>query len=67
MVRRPDGEVVVDRSGSAQGRGAYVHLDRGCADVAVDGGALGRALRAGLTAEGAARLRSDLEQLMGAV
>jgi predicted RNA-binding protein YlxR (DUF448 family) len=61
------GEVVVDPSGSAPGRGAYVHLDVGCVEAAVRSRAFDRALRTGLTADAAARLGNGLERLMGAV
>lgn len=66
VVRVHDGDVVVDQSGSAPGRGAYVHLDAACIEVAMRSGAFDRALRTGLTADAAARLGIGLEQLMGA-
>ena len=57
-----EGEGVrVDGTGSAPGRGAYVHPDRDCVEAAVAGGALSRALRVGLDEHGAATLRADLE------
>lgn len=59
--------VRVDRTGSAPGRGAYVHLDTSCIDATFARGALAAALRTRLAAEEAARLRHDLERLMGAV
>lgn len=62
----PDG-VRVDPAGSAPGRGAYVHLGAGCIDATFARGALAPALRTGLAAEEAVRLRHDLERLMGAV
>jgi uncharacterized protein len=67
VARVRDGEVLVDPSGSAPGRGAYMHLDAGCIDAAMRSGAFGRALRTGLTADAAARLRTGLERLMGAM
>jgi predicted RNA-binding protein YlxR (DUF448 family) len=66
-VARVDGELVVDASGSAPGRGAYVHLDVGCIEGAMRSKAFDRALRTGLTADAAARLGNGLERLMGAV
>jgi predicted RNA-binding protein YlxR (DUF448 family) len=65
VARTPDG-VAVDATGSAAGRGAYVHPDRGCADAALARGSLARVLRTGLSEEAAARLRNDLERLIGA-
>jgi len=67
VVRSPAGDLEVDPSGSSPGRGAYVHPDEGCIDVALDRGGFARGLRVGLASEGAARLRVDLERLIGAV
>ncbi|HZD17142.1 MAG TPA: YlxR family protein [Actinomycetota bacterium] len=61
VVRSPDGAVRVDPSGSAPGRGAYLHRDRGCVTAAFAKGALWRALRTGAPEPGAARLRADIE------
>lgn len=61
IVRGRDGEVRVDPSGKAPGRGAYVHRTRVCAEAALASGALWRALRAGSADRGAARLRDDIE------
>lgn len=55
------GGVRVDPTGSAPGRGAYVHPDRACVEAAIGRGALSRALRVGLNEHGAATLRADLE------
>lgn len=67
VVRSPRGDVQADPSGSSPGRGAYVHPEDACIDRALDRGGLARALRVGLAPEGAARLRIDLERLMGAM
>jgi uncharacterized protein len=57
-----EGEGVrVDGTGSAPGRGAYVHRERACVEAAIARGALSRALRTGLNEQGAATLRADLE------
>lgn len=53
--------VRVDRTGSAPGRGAYVHRCRSCVDRALSRGGLARALRIGLNEDGAATLRAELE------
>lgn len=45
IVRTPAGDVVLDESGHAAGRGAYVCRSADCLDKALDKGALGRALR----------------------
>jgi uncharacterized protein len=46
VVRRPDGSVELDRSGRTAGRGAYLHSDPGCIELARKRRALGRALGA---------------------
>jgi predicted RNA-binding protein YlxR (DUF448 family) len=46
VVRTPLGEVAIDRSGRAPGRGAYVCDDAVCQQAAVARGAVGRALDA---------------------
>jgi len=51
---------IVDPSGSAPGRGAYVHPDDGCATAATRAGAIARALRTRVSAEEAARLRHEI-------
>jgi predicted RNA-binding protein YlxR (DUF448 family) len=65
IVRSPSGEVRVDPSGHAPGRGAYVHRDAACAERALSRGALARALRTGLGPEEAARLGQDIERELG--
>ena len=62
IVRTPQGEVRVDASGKAPGRGAYVHADRACASAAIARGTLARSLRVGLRAEEAARLGDEIER-----
>ncbi len=65
VVRGPDGGVRVDPGGSAAGRGAYVHPDPECVALATRRGALARALRASLPADEAARLKVDIERIVG--
>jgi predicted RNA-binding protein YlxR (DUF448 family) len=60
IVRGADG-VRVDRSGSAAGRGAWLHRDPACIDAALAKGGLARALRTGLGADELGRLRDDIE------
>jgi uncharacterized protein len=57
-----DGAVRVDPTGSALGRGAYVHRDPACVDLALKRRAFAMALRRGLGAEEAARLGRDIER-----
>lgn len=46
VVRRPDGIAAVDRMGSAPGRGAYLHSDPACVEMARKRRALERSLKA---------------------
>ncbi len=45
IVRRPDGGAAVDQSGQADGRGAYLHKDAACIEMALKRKALERALK----------------------
>ena len=51
VVRRPDGSAAVDRSGRAPGRGAYVHADGTCVEIARKRRALERSLKAVVSGE----------------
>lgn len=64
IVRTPEGDVVVDRTGKRPGRGAYVHADAACVRQALKGERLARALRAPVTAEAWARLEEELVRLV---
>jgi predicted RNA-binding protein YlxR (DUF448 family) len=45
VVRRTEGGASIDQTGAAAGRGAYVHADTACVDLARKRKALDRALR----------------------
>jgi uncharacterized protein len=60
VVSDPRGGAIVDPSGSAPGRGAYVHREMGCAETAVRTQGFARALRVVLGAEEAARLMNEI-------
>lgn len=45
IVRRPDGEVVVDPSGRAPGRGAYICRNLACLELALKKKQLARSLK----------------------
>ena len=66
VVRASDG-FEVDVAGCAHGRGAYVHAGASCVELAFERHAFERSLRTGPAAGGAARLRTDLERLIGAM
>lgn len=45
IVRTPEGRVMVDPTGRAHGRGAYIHPSRVCWEKALRGGRIGGVLR----------------------
>jgi predicted RNA-binding protein YlxR (DUF448 family) len=51
VVRTPGGDVVVDVTGRAPGRGAYVCADAACREAALAKGALRRALAVSIPVE----------------
>jgi uncharacterized protein len=57
VVRTPTGDVIIDPSGRAAGRGAYVCRDGTCIDRAITKGALSRALNT--------QLPPDLMEVLG--
>ena len=61
VVRTPEGNVVVDPSGRANGRGAYLCLKTACLDKAIKSRALDRALETKVEADVYDVLRKDCE------
>ncbi|MHB8760801.1 MAG: RNase P modulator RnpM [Coriobacteriia bacterium] len=61
FVRDADGEVHVDRSGKAPGRGASVCPDVACFEAAIGKRRLGPALRSSLSEDDVERLRREFE------
>lgn len=61
LVVPPGDSIRWDPSGSAPGRGAYVHPRRVCVEAALSRGALARGLRTRLDEHGAATLRAEIE------
>jgi predicted RNA-binding protein YlxR (DUF448 family) len=57
VVRTAEGVVAIDPSRRSPGRGAWVHPRLSCVEAALARGGLARALRAGVGAEVAGRLR----------
>lgn len=57
VVRTPEGRVVVDPTGKANGRGAYVHDARDCWEGALKKGRLAHALKTTITPEDMAGLQ----------
>ncbi len=62
LVRTAQGDVEIDPTGKAQGRGAYLHDRRECWQTALASGALDQALKVILTEAERARLRAHGEQ-----
>lgn len=63
IVRKPDGEVVVDPTGKLAGRGAYLCKDKRCWRVALEHKRLERALKLALTPEQHAYIEAYAAQL----
>jgi len=61
LVRQPDG-IIIDPTGKAAGRGAYLHNQRSCWERGLKG-ALAHALKTELSAEDRERLRAFLATL----
>ena len=60
VVRDAEG-ACVDPTGSAPGRGAWVHRDAACLEAALRKGGFARALRTSLGTDELGRLRDDIE------
>jgi predicted RNA-binding protein YlxR (DUF448 family) len=58
VVRKADGGAAIDLTGRAPGRGAYLHRDPSCIEIARKKKALDRALKATVSAEVWAELGS---------
>jgi uncharacterized protein len=65
VVRRPSGEMEIDPTGRAPGRGAYVHRADACVREATRRGSLAHALKAPLGAAEAGRLVRQLVEMVG--
>ncbi len=63
IVLLPDGDVVIDKTGKLNGRGAYVCRRRSCGEEALMRGALARALRVSLSSGDVDELQSYFASL----
>lgn len=61
VVRTPGGEVHVDRTGRANGRGAYLCDDVSCLEKAIRRHSLARALKCEVPGEVSEALRREME------
>jgi predicted RNA-binding protein YlxR (DUF448 family) len=64
VVRGAEGDVAVDPSGKASGRGAYLHPEPACFEAAVRRRRFDTALRVNLREEDVERIRRDFERLL---
>lgn len=62
VVRSPEGNISLDFSGKANGRGAYVCPNADCLKRAIRGKALERAFSAAIPEEVYDRLRAEMER-----
>jgi uncharacterized protein len=65
VVRTPDGHVIVDPTGKANGRGAYLCANPECFAVARQRRRLDSALKVTLQDDDYDRLRRDFDELLG--
>jgi predicted RNA-binding protein YlxR (DUF448 family) len=61
VVRTPEGEVLIDPTGRANGRGAYLCLKTACLEKAIKSRALERTLEVAISKETYEALRKDCE------
>lgn len=66
IVRTPEGDVQVDPTGKANGRGAYVCIEAECFDAALTKRRLDTALRVNLKEDDVDRLRREFDTLRAA-
>lgn len=57
VVRTPEGRVLADETGKLAGRGAYVHADAACWELALKKGRLDRSLKVAISKEDMMGLR----------
>lgn len=65
VVRTSEGDVVVDPSGKANGRGAYLCRKQDCFDAAARRRRFDSALRVGLKEDDLDRLRREFDEALG--
>lgn len=63
LVRTPEGRVIVDERGKANGRGAYLCRDRACWEIGLNRQALARALKTTISDEDRAALVAYMESI----
>ena len=63
LVRTPEGEIIIDPTGKANGRGAYVCKSANCGELGVQKDRLSRALKTTLTQARLDTLKAELLQV----
>ena len=64
IVRTPEQRIVVDETGKAQGRGAYLCKQTACWQKALNRGIISRALKTPLTDQDAAALKQYVAEVL---
>mgnify|MGYP002866093216 CR=1 FL=1 len=62
IVRTPEGTVILDRTGRANGRGAYIHADAACLEKAERSKAPDRSLKCAVPGEIYREIEKELEK-----
>jgi hypothetical protein len=65
IVRTPERDIIVDPTGKANGRGAYVCPGRDCLKAATKSGRLGKALDTDIAKETLECIIDDVQALLG--
>jgi predicted RNA-binding protein YlxR (DUF448 family) len=65
LVRTPEGQLVVDKTGKQNGRGAYLCRQRSCWEAALTGRQLGKALKMEIGEREQQVLRDAIEREFG--
>jgi hypothetical protein len=65
LVRTPEGQLVVDKTGKQNGRGAYLCHQRSCWEAALTGRQLGKALKMEIGEREQQVLRDAIEREFG--
>ena len=63
VVRTPTGEIILDPTGKANGRGAYLCRNANCWDTGLQKGRLARALKVTVSQEMLVKLQAELLQV----
>ncbi len=63
IVKNKEGQIFVDSSGKANGRGAYVHLSEECIDKTIKGHLIEKAFKSTVPSELYDRLKEELQKI----